>query len=532
MTHEEQHIETIFKKAFENHEVQPPGSLWGEVEASLNESKNVDALYATTFKYARVAPPASLWSKIAHTLFWRSFLNFNFNTFNVYYVAAALSVVSVGLYNAFPPQQRSAQPLVAAQEIVAQEQETQPYTAPAQSVAAQTQAQQSTAHKETNIQTAAHTVKPEKTQTASTTPHSAGTEKTTAGEFNFAAVHIVGSNSVCANSATEYSIEGLPAQAIIDWNLPQGAQSKFISTRTIAAQFAKEGNFTLGATVKVGGTSKKLELPIRVEEARKPEIKGRRDVCEGSEKEPYSVEESINKEITYVWESQRNTVHATGNKYVSISWKNAGKDTLSVTRINLVTGCSAVNSAVINVLPAPKVDFAMSAISANEYELWFVGDSKKIQSFTWFIDGAKHSGESLVHSDASAQSSVVKLEITDKAGCKNSIQRDVTFGRNIVFVPKTFTISETGGFIPQTNSRLRSYHIEIYNARSEKIWESTELQDGKPAKAWNGMYKNAPAGTGKYMWRIAAVFEDGSTWYGVRQKDGKIQPSGIFTVER
>ena len=34
------------------------------------------------------------------------------------------------------------------------------------------------------------------------------------------------------------------------------------------------------------------------------------------------------------------------------------------------------------------------------------------------------------------------------------------------------------------------------------------------------------------MWRISATFDDGTQWHGVRQKDGKVQPTGIFVVEK
>ncbi|MDR1760899.1 MAG: hypothetical protein LBR55_00470, partial [Bacteroidales bacterium] len=104
MTQEKQHIEDIFKKAFENHEVQPPHNLWDTVETSLNESKGIETVYASTFKNAHIAPSASVWKRISQALFWRTFLTFNSQSFNIYYVGAVLSICGITLYSLFPPQ--------------------------------------------------------------------------------------------------------------------------------------------------------------------------------------------------------------------------------------------------------------------------------------------------------------------------------------------------------------------------------------------------------------------------------------------
>lgn len=543
MTQEKQHIEDIFKEAFENHEAQPPAGMWETVEASLNNSKNVETVYAAAFKNARIAPAAMLWKRISQALFWRSFFTFNSQSFNIYYLGAALSMCGITLYSLFPPETTQKTQFTTAQvaniSIHDTETETQVADAYQEQTRENTKAQQTNlsdaaqqvtaSHQQNNInnQTVHHSEK-----STESNIFSPAEKETAQGSFDFAQVHIAGNSTICANSQVEYAIEGLPSNAVVDWKLPQGASSKFVSTRKILANFGKEGSFVLAAKVKVGSETAKIELPVRVEEALKPEIKGRRTVCEGSEKELYSVDEAVNKEITYQWELQRNTIVPNGNKYVNVTWNTAGRDTLSVTRINLVTGCSSTNSTAVLVEAKPKIDFAMAAINTNEYEFWFVGESRKIQSFNWVIDGSQYNTETFVYTNYGANNSLVKLEITNKSGCKNTLQKEIAFGRNILFVPKTFDLNNRNGFIPQTNTRLKSYTIEIYNSKSEKIWTSSELADGKPAKAWNGTFRNAPVSKGKYMWRIDAIFDDGTQWHGVRQTDGKMQATGIFVVEQ
>jgi hypothetical protein len=539
MKPQKQHIEDIFKEALENHEVQPPASIWETVEASLDNAKNVEAVYASAFKNARIAPAANLWKRISRALFWRSFFSFNTQSFNIYYVGVVLSACGIALYSLFPPKAMPETHSVAAITQVAlntaetpvantQQEQTQQAAKPQQTQlnAAATQAVAS--HKQEQRITSQTYNSGKSTENEVLSP---AKKEPTQGNFDFTQVHIVGSSAICADSPAEYEIEGLPSNAVIDWKLPQGARSTFISTRKIAALFSKAGSFVVVAKVKVGSETEKIELPVRVEEAPKPEIKGSRSVCEGSEQELYSVNEPVNKEITYHWELRRNTIMPTDNKYVNVDWNIAGKDTLTVTRINRITGCSSASSIPILIKAKPKVDFTMAAITTNEYEFWFVGESKKIQSFNWTIDGSQYSTETVTYTNYGANNSLVKLEVTDKAGCKNTVQKEAMFGRNILFVPKTFELSNRNGFIPQTNTRLQSYTIEIYNSKSEKIWSSNELVDGKPAKAWNGMLRNEPVSKGKYMWRIEAVFDDGTLWHGVRQTDGKMQTTGIFMVE-
>lgn len=546
MTQKNQHIEDIFKNAFENHEVQPPSNMWETVESSLDNSKSVETVYAAAFKNARIAPAANLWKRISHTLFWRNFFTFKVNSFNAYYLGAALGVCGVSLASFFSPETSpELQTTVHKIEQIASVVNVESAENTEVQAEVDLQTQEDTQVQESDFGSAKQFVdslqKPAKTKKNTTkrsvekseakANSSLVTKETAKAAFNFAQVQIVGNAVICANSPSEYAIEGLPTNAVVDWKLPQEARSQFISTRKIAATFSKNGAFVLAANVKVGNETAKIELPLRVEEAVVPEIKGQRSVCEGSEKMLYSVNEAVNKEIIYQWELQRNAIIPNGNKYVYVNWNIAGKDTLTVTRINKTTGCSASNSIVVLIDAKPKMDFSMAANNAQEYEFWFVGDSRKIRSYNWTVEGTQYNSESFVHTAYGTNNSLVKLEITNKAGCKNSLQKEVAFGRNILFVPKSFSLSKREGFIPQTNTELRSYNIEIYNSKSEKVWSSAELQNGKPAKAWNGMVRNAPASKGKYMWRIEAVFNDGTPWFGVRQKDGKMQATGIFVVE-
>ena len=47
------------------------------------------------------------------------------------------------------------------------------------------------------------------------------------------------------------------------------------------------------------------------------------------------------------------------------------------------------------------------------------------------------------------------------------------------------------------------------------MWESTALDDhGSPTEGWDGTFEGTLMPQGNYMWKISALFVDGSQWEG------------------
>ena len=60
---------------------------------------------------------------------------------------------------------------------------------------------------------------------------------------------------------------------------------------------------------------------------------------------------------------------------------------------------------------------------------------------------------------------------------------------------------------------LVSYNAEIYNRQGMLVWSSTALDEkGSPTESWDGTYKLKPCQLDVYVWKIMAVFRDGSIW--------------------
>jgi len=85
-----------------------------------------------------------------------------------------------------------------------------------------------------------------------------------------------------------------------------------------------------------------------------------------------------------------------------------------------------------------------------------------------------------------------------------------------LYVPNAFapwgTIQPTRTWKP-VGVNLASYRAEVYNSQGMLLWSSTLLDEkGTPTESWDGTYKQKRCQLDVYVWKIMAVFRDGSIW--------------------
>jgi hypothetical protein len=57
------------------------------------------------------------------------------------------------------------------------------------------------------------------------------------------------------------------------------------------------------------------------------------------------------------------------------------------------------------------------------------------------------------------------------------------------------------------------YQVEIFNRWGDMIWSSDKLdENGAPVESWDGSFKGNPCQEGVYLWKITAVYRDGTIW--------------------
>jgi len=118
------------------------------------------------------------------------------------------------------------------------------------------------------------------------------------------------------------------------------------------------------------------------------------------------------------------------------------------------------------------------------------------------------------------------LITTNDYGCDDSISKDYLYKGLFVpsaFAPESFD-PDLRIFQPQGKGLL-SYDIKVYDKYGNVLWSSTELQNGwgevgegedysHPGPGWDGRYKGEFVPIGTYVWKVNAVFKDGSLWEG------------------
>ncbi len=129
----------------------------------------------------------------------------------------------------------------------------------------------------------------------------------------------------------------------------------------------------------------------------------------------------------------------------------------------------------------------------------------------------------------------VMLVSWNQQGCPDTTYQVYDLLFTNLFVPNTFVpsspITDLQTFKP-VGINLSSYKLEVYSAWGNLVFETTELIDGVPSEGWDGTYEGEPLPTGSYIWRIEAVFEDGSHWRGTDNGDGNTGTSGTIMLVR
>jgi hypothetical protein len=133
----------------------------------------------------------------------------------------------------------------------------------------------------------------------------------------------------------------------------------------------------------------------------------------------------------------------------------------------------------------------------------------------------------------------VKLATVNELGCHDTAMISYEMIFKGLYVPNAMA---PGGTIQATRTwkpigvNLASYIAEIYNSQGMLLWKSDALDEkGSPLESWDGNYNEKPCQQDVYVWKITAIFRDGSVWENqdVGERKGLSDPVyGTVTVIR
>ncbi|MEZ5043826.1 MAG: PKD domain-containing protein [Saprospiraceae bacterium] len=201
---------------------------------------------------------------------------------------------------------------------------------------------------------------------------------------------------------------------------------------------------------------------------------------------------------------------------------------------------SLVLPAYVEVMPTATASFLWSAEQINGKATGFIqfqNTSEDADRFFWdFGDGATSEELHPGHRYYENGLKQVYLQAIASNGCPDDTLLVLEPGFiHGLQVPNAFAPEQGLGdaqlFLPKGIS-LKEYRLQIFSPYGELLWESTELDEGKPAEGWDGTHQGHPLPQDVYVWKIQAIFEDGMEWRGMKMDAGGYKRIGSVTLLR
>ncbi|MCF8296729.1 MAG: PKD domain-containing protein [Saprospiraceae bacterium] len=213
--------------------------------------------------------------------------------------------------------------------------------------------------------------------------------------------------------------------------------------------------------------------------------------------------------------------------------------TLFVTANNGCTDSIMFPDSVL-VYPKPQAGFTYNNLDyplPNTGNVGFLNQSFLSNYFLWdFGDGFNDTTTNPVHQYMIYGNYLVSLYAENDFGCKDTAEDYIDLAQfKGLFVSNAFSPDngpeEVRTFKPK-GIGLKKYHLYIYDGWGNLIWETDELKNTEPAEGWDGRYNGVPLPQDVYVWKIEAVFLDGTPWLGKKYDNGLYKNYGTLTLLR
>jgi hypothetical protein len=182
-------------------------------------------------------------------------------------------------------------------------------------------------------------------------------------------------------------------------------------------------------------------------------------------------------------------------------------------------GCTDTIIQQVKVNASPTSAFSYSEnMDSIQGQVQFTNGSIGASEYYWnFGNGEISYAQSPTVTYANDGTYQVMLVSVGADGCQDTATLMYEMMYKGLYVPNAFA---PGGTVQPTRIwkpvgvNLASYRAEIYNSYGMMLWSSTLLDaTGAPAESWDGSYNEKPCQQDVYVWKITAIFRDGSVWY-------------------
>ncbi|SEA22246.1 PKD domain-containing protein [Pedobacter hartonius] len=217
--------------------------------------------------------------------------------------------------------------------------------------------------------------------------------------------------------------------------------------------------------------------------------------------------------------------------------------TISLTATNSL-GCTATTTLnqYIHIVPPPVAQFNVlpsTLISIPNYTFRFEDESTNRPTiWAWdFGDGTTSVLQSPSHTYPDTGKYVVTLRVSNQQGCFTSTFKTVTIVGvpGYLFVPNSFMpgspTPELREFIAK-GSGIKSWRMTVFNKWGQTLWETTQLNEGRPVGGWDGTFNSVMQPQGVYFWKIDVEFINGSAWKGMTYDSSAPKKTGVIHLIR
>jgi PKD repeat protein len=217
--------------------------------------------------------------------------------------------------------------------------------------------------------------------------------------------------------------------------------------------------------------------------------------------------------------------------------KDGSYDVMLIVRDH--NGCYDTVDSTITVNPSPLSAFVLlDNLTGMKGKIQLKNQSEGADSYFWdFGNGYTSTDENPFVTYNDDGTYTIMLISTNHFGCADTTFYKYEMLFKGLYVPNAFApgtdIDGVNVFKP-AGINLLKYKIEVFDSWGHILWESSLLDaDGRPVESWNGRKSNGDLyQSGTYVWKINAIFIDGTVWEGSDIGKGEYKSIGTVTLIR
>ncbi len=255
------------------------------------------------------------------------------------------------------------------------------------------------------------------------------------------------------------------------------------------------------------------------------------------EQEPTVFLNSSSNALSYLWYLGNGETSSIGG--LSYTYPRAGIYNVTLSAVNGECRDSITKVAAVEIYPKPVADFLYEYTGDGFNDpVEFTNITVNGQNYFWnFGDNDTSIVKDPTHQYNGEGPYRVTLFATSNKGCKDTVSHPLGVDyAGQLYVPNVFSpevgVGESAIWKPKGLS-MKEYHVQVFSTYGQLLWESTALENGQPTEAWDGRWKGTILPQDIYVWKIRAIFTDGTAWEGMKDpKTGKRAVMGSIMLLR